>query len=154
LYDNFLIQNSLKQGNALSPLLFNFALEYTIRKVQENQTRQNEIKWDTLAYADDVNLLGDNIDTIKRNMGTVTDASNEVGLEINIKNTEFILPSCHQNAGQNQYINVTNRSFKNVSHFKYLEMTVTDLKLIQNEIKRRMNSGFSAIIQSKTFFSS
>jgi hypothetical protein len=33
LSDNFPIQNGLKQGDALSPLLFNFALEYTIRKV-------------------------------------------------------------------------------------------------------------------------
>jgi hypothetical protein len=53
LFDSFLIQNGLKQGDALSPLLFSFALECAIRKVQENRTHQ------LLAYADDVNLLGD-----------------------------------------------------------------------------------------------
>jgi hypothetical protein len=35
LPDTFQIQNSLKQGDALSPLLFTFVLEYTTRKAQE-----------------------------------------------------------------------------------------------------------------------
>jgi hypothetical protein len=80
----FPIQTGLKQGDALSPLLFNFALEHAIRKVWENQVglKLNGTH-QLLAYADDVNLLGDNIDTINKNTETVIDASKEVGLEAN-----------------------------------------------------------------------
>jgi hypothetical protein len=47
-----------------------------------------------LAYADDVNLLGDNIDTVKKNTETLIDASKEVGLEINVEKTKYMLLSC------------------------------------------------------------
>jgi hypothetical protein len=79
-----------------------------------------------LAYADDVNLLGDNIDTIKKNTEIVIDASKEVGLEINVEKTKYMLLSRHQSVGQIPDIKIANRSFENVSQFKYLEMTVTN----------------------------
>jgi hypothetical protein len=85
LSDSFPIQNGLKQEDALSPLLFNFALEYAVRKVQENQVglKMNG----THQYAGDVHLLGDNIDTIKKDTEALIDASKEVGLEINVEKT-------------------------------------------------------------------
>jgi hypothetical protein len=61
LSESFPVQNGLKEGDALLPLLFNFALEYDIMQVQETQV---ELKLNgthqLLAYIDDVNLLGDN----------------------------------------------------------------------------------------------
>jgi hypothetical protein len=53
-----------------------------------------------LAYADAVNLLGDNIDTIKENTKTLIDASKDVGLEINLEKTKYMLLSHHQDVGQ------------------------------------------------------
>jgi hypothetical protein len=125
LSDTFPIQNGLKQGDALSPLLFNFSLEYAIRNVQENQVglKLNGTHL-LLAYADDVHLLGDNIDTIKKSTETLIDINQEASLEVNAEKTKYMLLSHHQNAGQNDNIKIGDRSFENVAQFRYLGTTV------------------------------
>ena len=82
----------MKQGDALSPLLFNFALEYTIRKLQEtnlgldmNGTHQ------VLAYADDVNLMGHDIKTIERNADVLLNACKDICLAANTGETKYML---------------------------------------------------------------
>jgi hypothetical protein len=52
-----------------------------------------------LVSADDVNLLGDNIDTTKKNTPTLIHTSKEVGLEVNTDKTKYMFLSHHQNAG-------------------------------------------------------
>jgi hypothetical protein len=127
--DRFPIQNGLKQGDALSPLLFNFALEYVVRKAQENQVGLKlKGTHQLLAYADDVNLLGDNIDTIKKNTETIIDTSKEVGLETNVEKTKYMFLFRHQNVGRNRDVKIANWSFENVTQFKYLGTTVNKSK--------------------------
>jgi hypothetical protein len=110
-------------------------LEYAIRRVQENQeglilngTHQ------LLAYADDVNIVGENTKSL-------LDASKEVGLEVNPEKTTYVLVSGCQNAGQRQSIKIGNRSFESVANFKYLGTTLTGQNCIHEEIKSRLNSG-------------
>jgi peptide methionine sulfoxide reductase MsrB len=71
-----------------------------------------------LGYADDVNLLGDSVDTIKKNTQTLTDLSKEVGPEVDTEKTKYMLLSCHKNAGQNHDIKIGNSCFENVAQFR------------------------------------
>ena len=91
------IKNQLK-GHVLSPLHFHFALVYIIRRVQANQkglklngTHQ------LLAYADDVNILGDSTLTIKKNTEALVVGSKKAGLEVNGEKTKYIVMSGEQN---------------------------------------------------------
>jgi hypothetical protein len=99
------------------------------------------VTYQLLAYADDVNLLWDNIETKKKNKETLIDASEEVGLQVNIEKTKYMLVSNQQNAGLNWDIRIANISFENVSQFRYLGMTVTNQNLLQEEIKENLNCG-------------
>jgi hypothetical protein len=66
-----------------------------------------------LLYADDMNLLGDNIDTIKKNTQTIINASREIGLIVNIEKTKYMFLSRHQSASQNHDMKTANSCFVN-----------------------------------------
>jgi len=76
LSDVFIIKNGLKQRDALSPLLFTFALKYTIRRVQVNQDGSKlNGTYQLLFYANYDNVLDGSVHTLKKNTETLVVAS-------------------------------------------------------------------------------
>ena len=127
LSDMFLIINGLKQGDAVSPLLFNFALEYAIRRVQViqdglklNGTHQ------LVVYADDINILVGSVHAIQEKAEASVVARKEIGIEVNGDKTKFMVTSRDQNETRSHSMKIDNFSFERVKEFKYLATALTN----------------------------
>jgi hypothetical protein len=92
-----------------------------------------------LAYVDDVNILGENIDAIQKNTEALSDAGKEVDLEVNSEKIKYMLMT-RKKAGEKHGMKIANRSFEGVAKLKYLRTTLTDQNCMQEEIKSRLNS--------------
>ena len=115
LSEMFPIRNVLKQGDALSPLLFNFALGYAIKRVQVNQDcLKLNGTLQLLAYADDVNILGESVHTVKENVEALLVATKEIGLEVNADKTKYTVMSRDRNAGRGHSVKIYNGSIERV----------------------------------------
>jgi len=127
-------------------LLFNFALDYAIRRVQ---VTQDGLKLNgthqLLVYADDVNMLGGSVHTVKENAEALLVGSEEIGLEVHADKTKYMVMSGDGNAGQSHSMKIDNSSFERVEQFKYLGITLTDQILIRKKLRADWSQGMSAI---------
>jgi hypothetical protein len=138
----FPIRNGLKEVDAVSPLLFNFALEYAIKRDQVNQ---DSLKLNgthlLLAYVDDVNILEGSVHTVKENAEALVAATKEIGLEVNADETKYVVMSRDQNAGQSHSMKIDNSFIERVEEFIYLGMMLPYQNSIQEEIRSRLKLG-------------
>jgi hypothetical protein len=94
-----------------------------------------------LVDADDVNILGGSMHTMKKNTEASIVASKESGLEVNADKTNYMAMSPDQNAGRSHNVEIGNSSFERVEQFKYLGKTLTKQNSIREEIMSRLKSG-------------
>jgi hypothetical protein len=78
-----------------------------------------------------MNLLGDNVENIKKNTKNLIDSIKDVSPKVNTEKTKYMLLFHYSNAGQDHDTKTANRCFENVAQFRYLGVTVINQNLIQ-----------------------
>ena len=88
-----------------------------------------------MTYADDINILGGTIHTLKENAEALVAATGEIGLEVSADKTKYMVMSRDQNAGRIHSVRIDNSSFERVEEFKYLGTTLTNKILLRKKLR-------------------
>ena len=96
-----------------------------------------------LAYADDVNLIGDDIRTTERNADTLLNACKKIGLSVNTGKTKYMEIGNNRGMIANVDIKISSNSYEKVKTFKYLGSLLTHQNYIREEIKCGLKAGNS-----------
>ncbi|KAJ4441804.1 hypothetical protein ANN_11662 [Periplaneta americana] len=133
----------LKSGDELMSCEVSLRQHLDIFSVSFNVDCETDIQLELTEFqcTDDVNMLGENTQTIRENTKILLEASKAIGLEVNPEKTKYIIMSRDQNIVRNGNINIGDLSFEEVEKFKYLGATVTNINDTREEIKRRINMG-------------
>jgi len=99
-------------------------------------------------YADDINILGGSVHTIKKNTEALVDSSKENRLEVNADKTKYMVMSGDQNGGQSHNMKTDNSCFERAGQFILLGKTLTYKNSVQVQIKNRLmpaNAGYHSV---------
>ena len=107
-----------------------------------------------LAHADDVNILGGSVYTVKKNAEALVAATKETGLEVNAHKTKYMAMFRDQNAGRIHSMMMDNSPIEMVEEFRYLGTTLTNQNFIQEEIKSRLKLGNACFYSVQNLLSS
>jgi hypothetical protein len=146
------MQNRLEAGrrDALSPVLFNLALEQVIRDTCEKREMELVGMNTLLAYADDLVILGTSINEVINSAERLFKASQNMGLIVNESKTKYMVMSRQVTPKNN--LKVNGYSFEQVKEFKYLGVNINEENNMHDEIKLRLSAANKSYYAMKDMF--
>uniref|UniRef100_A0A8D9DWW4 Craniofacial development protein 2 n=1 Tax=Cacopsylla melanoneura TaxID=428564 RepID=A0A8D9DWW4_9HEMI len=154
LTDSFEVKSGLKQGDCLSPILFNLVLEKAIRKVTEtNEGITMGQIINILAYADDIILIAETEDGLKTLARTLVDEATPFGLEINVGKTKYMYFT-REERRRKEDLDMGEDKFERVDSFKYLGSNLDEKNRMEEEILERVKIGNRTRFSLKKMMSS
>jgi hypothetical protein len=141
--DHVLVKSRLRQGDALSLILFNLVLERVIREINVNNQgfKLQDSSIELLAYADDVVLLRESQESLKNIFFKLEKAAAKVVLQCNEGKTSYMCVDRRKLHQPTNILNIGRFNFKKVQQFKYLGTIVTENNDIAKEIAARIQTG-------------
>jgi len=152
LSDQFETKSGLRQGDVLSPILFNLALEKVVRGTEAGHEMKLNGKTGILAYANDIIILGYTKNEIRSTTESLINSSKKMGLSINEDKTKYLIMS--RNVVNKSNLRVGPYCFEQVDNFKYLGVNINDKNNMHNEIQITISAANQAYFTMNKMLSS
>ncbi|KAF0770859.1 ribosome biogenesis protein TSR3 isoform X1 [Aphis craccivora] len=149
---SFTTNSGLKQGDAMSPVLFNMALESVIRKIPRTEILNLDEGNILLAYADDIVVIGNSKESIQNTVEELMKIGKYIGLTINSGKTKYMMVK--RGGGDHNNLQVGNNIFDQVQEFKYLRSTLNNQNNMHGEINIRLDADNRCLYALRTLFKS
>lgn len=143
LTGDFVVNQGLRQGDILSTILFNIALEKVMRRVDVSNpggTLLNRLS-QNLAYADDIDMMTRRLQDLEAGLARLEEAAGEMGLQVNQAKTKYMFSSRTRGAGDDHRIKLNGGYYDKCRNFKYLGSLITTDNNKSDEIKARIAAG-------------
>lgn len=137
--NNFETRSGVKQGDSLSPIIFNLALHYALDTIDMEKTTWGIEQFQLLAYADDIAVMGETREEVEECLMRMKEGTCKIGLSINEEKTEYIVSDKDKN-NRTDMITLDNKNYKVVEKFKYLGTQINVENSFLDEIKIRITN--------------
>ncbi|KAL4098105.1 hypothetical protein QTP88_022774 [Uroleucon formosanum] len=137
--EEFEVRTGLRQGDALSQALFNIALESAMRETLDGATGikiRNDQQLVVAGYADDVIIMAESEEDLKKTTSKLIEEGGKIGLMINEEKTKYMIVTRYNH--EIRHMKVNNYNFERVANFKYLGVNINENADSHEEIRLRL----------------